>query len=59
MLGGQIIAEVRHPWGANLAPRAAAGGTHLYGNGADAALLIAGKKTLYNVSWVVTISFVV
>lgn len=48
---------------ANLSPQTIAtlqrGGSHLYGNGADAALLIEWKKTLYNVSWVVTISFVV
>jgi len=35
------------------------GGSHLYGNGAHSALLIEWKKTLYNVTWAVTISFVV
>lgn len=35
------------------------GASHLYGNRTNSALLIEWKKTLYNVSWVVTISFVV
>lgn len=32
---------------------------HLYGNRTNSSLLIEWKKTLYNVFWLVTISFVV
>lgn len=48
--GKSVLSNNRHPSERR---------SHLYGNRTNSSLLMEWKKTLYNVSWLVTISFVV